>query len=115
MQKMLKYGEQYLSLSNIHDLPKRPPNAMKGRPLLVYSGSHLQYQQKNYNLLISILIWITASVLIQYNLSNREYKGPYVDRLFFKNRFDYKLKKRKKRPQFSRNSKPFLETENSER
>jgi hypothetical protein len=191
MQKMSKYKEKYSSVSSIHDLPKRPPNAMKGKPLIerLVPGFYFQYQQKNYNLfdfnpylgyrisgrITSGLgwnqryaydrkahdwnstsrifgprsyadvrlgkgfiahvetevmnsfvpstirfktgegqrewVWSTMSglkkeykiyknlmgtVLIQYNLFNRKYKAPYVDRLNSRIGFEYKLKKRRK-------------------
>lgn len=52
MEKMSKYKQKYSSVSSIKDLPKRPPNAMKGKPLVerLVPGLFFQYQQKNYNL-----------------------------------------------------------------
>jgi hypothetical protein len=52
MDKMAKYKQKYSSVSSIKDLPKRPPNAMKGKPLVerLVPGLFFQYQQKNYNL-----------------------------------------------------------------
>jgi hypothetical protein len=192
MQKMSKYKEKYSSVSSIHDLPKRPLNAMKGKPLIerFVPGFYFQYQQKNYNLFdvnpyvgyrisgritsglgwnqryaydrkahdwnsksrifgprsyvdvrlgkgfiahvetevmnsfvpSTILlrtgegrrewVWSTmtglkkeykiyknlmGTVLIQYNLFNRKYKAPYVDRLNSRIGFEYRLKKKIKR------------------
>ena len=52
MDKMAKYKQKYSSVSSIKDLPKRPPNAMKGKPLVerLVPGLFFQFQQKNYNL-----------------------------------------------------------------
>lgn len=52
MDKMAKYKSKYSSVSSIKDLPKRPPNAMKGKPFIerVIPGLYFQYQQKKYNL-----------------------------------------------------------------
>jgi hypothetical protein len=52
MDKISKYKEKYSSVSSLKDLPKRPPNAMKGKPFIerVVPGFYFQYQQKNYNL-----------------------------------------------------------------
>jgi hypothetical protein len=52
MDKMSKYKQKYSSVSSIKDLPKRPPNAMKGKPLIerLVPGIFFQYQQKNFNL-----------------------------------------------------------------
>lgn len=49
MEKISKYKQKYSSVSSIKDLPKRPPNAMKGKPFIerVVPGLYFQYQQKN--------------------------------------------------------------------
>ena len=66
MQKMSKYKEKYSSVSSIHDLPKRPPNAMKGKPLIerLVPGLYFQYQQKNFNL-------FDLNLYLGYRLSGR--------------------------------------------
>lgn len=52
MQQMSKYKQKYSSVSSIKDLPKRKPNAMKGKPLIerFVPGLYFQYQQKTFNL-----------------------------------------------------------------
>lgn len=52
MDKMSKYKQKYSSVSSIKDLPKKRPNAMKGKPLVerIIPGLFFQYQQKVYNL-----------------------------------------------------------------
>jgi hypothetical protein len=52
MDKISKYKQKYSSVSSLKDLPKRPPNAMKGKPFMerLVPGLYFQYQQKNYNL-----------------------------------------------------------------
>jgi hypothetical protein len=52
MDQMAKYKSKYSSVSSIKDLPKRPPNAMKGKPFIerVVPGLYFQYQQKGFNL-----------------------------------------------------------------
>ncbi len=49
MEKISKYKQKYSSVSSIKDLPKRPPNPMKGRPFVtrLVPGLYLQYQRKN--------------------------------------------------------------------
>jgi hypothetical protein len=49
MDKMSKYKQKYSSVKSIKDLPKRPPNAMKGKPFIerVVPGLYLQLQVKN--------------------------------------------------------------------
>jgi hypothetical protein len=191
MEKISKYKQKYSSVSSIKDLPKRPPNAMKGKPFIerIVPGLYLQYQQKNAYLLdvnpyvgykisgrfTSGLGWnqryafdkrsrsiatrsaifgprayvdfklgkgfiahvegesmnsfvpstlqgnpdtghrewvwsfmtgikkeykiyknLKGTALIQYNLFNRYYKAPYVDRLNSRIGFEYVLKKKKK-------------------
>jgi hypothetical protein len=53
MQKISKYKQKYSSVSSIKDLPKRPPNAMKGKPFIerLTPGLYVQYQQKTFYLL----------------------------------------------------------------
>ena len=53
MEKVSKYKQKYSSVSSIKDLPKRPPNPMKGKPFVerLVPGVYLQYQQKNYYLM----------------------------------------------------------------
>ena len=191
MDKISKYKQKYSSVSSIKDLPKRPPNPMKGKPFVerLIPGLSLQYQQKNFYLLdvnpyvgykltgrftvgagwnkrfawdskqrtwnqrsgifgprayvdfklgkgfIAHLegeamnsfvpstlhgnpdsghrewVWscmtgikkeykiyknLKGTALIQYNLFNRYYKAPYVDRLNSRIGFEYTLKKKKK-------------------
>jgi hypothetical protein len=52
MDQMSKYKQKYSSVSSLKDLPKRPPNAMKGKPFIerLLPGFYFQYQQKRYNL-----------------------------------------------------------------
>jgi hypothetical protein len=49
MDKMSKYKSKYNSVSSLKDLPKRPPNVMKGKPFIerVVPGVFLQFQLKN--------------------------------------------------------------------
>lgn len=49
MEKISKYKQKYSSVSSIKDLPKRPPNPMKGKPFAtrLIPGLYLQYQRKN--------------------------------------------------------------------
>ena len=53
MDKISKYKQKYSSVSSIKDLPKRPPNPMKGKPFIerLTPGIYFQYQRKNYYLL----------------------------------------------------------------
>lgn len=66
MDKISKYKQKYSSVSSIKDLPKRPPNAMKGRSLIerLVAGLYLQYQQKNFFL-------IDVNPYVGYKLSGR--------------------------------------------
>jgi hypothetical protein len=52
MDQMSKYKQKYSSVSSIKDLPKRKPNAMKGKPFVerLIPGLYFQYQQKIFNL-----------------------------------------------------------------
>jgi hypothetical protein len=49
MDKMSAYKQKYSSVKSIKDLPKRPPNAMKGKPFIerIVPGLYLQLQVKN--------------------------------------------------------------------
>ncbi len=49
MDKMSKYKKYYSDVSSLADLPKRPPNAMKGKPFIerLVPGVYFQYQHKN--------------------------------------------------------------------
>jgi len=53
MAKISKHKQKYSSVSSLKDLPKRPPNPMKGKPFIerLVPGLYLQYQQKNFYLL----------------------------------------------------------------
>lgn len=53
MEKVAKYKKKYSSVSSVKDLPKRPPNPMKGKPFFerLAPGLYLQYQQKTFYLL----------------------------------------------------------------
>ena len=53
MEKISKYKQKYSSVSSIKDLPKRPPNPMKGKPFIerLTPGIYFQYQRKNHYLL----------------------------------------------------------------
>ena len=48
MDKVSEYKQKFPSASSIKDLPKRPPNAMKGKPLVerLVPGLYFQYQRK---------------------------------------------------------------------
>jgi hypothetical protein len=52
MDQMAKYKQKYSNVSSLKDLPKRPPNPMKGKPFVerLIPGFYFQYQQKRYNL-----------------------------------------------------------------
>jgi hypothetical protein len=52
MDQMSKYKQKYSSVSSLKDLPKRPPNAMKGKPFVerLLPGFYFQYQQKAFRL-----------------------------------------------------------------
>jgi hypothetical protein len=53
IEKISKYKQKYSSVASIKDLPRRPPNIMKGKPFVdrLVPGLYLQYQQKNSYLL----------------------------------------------------------------
>ncbi len=52
MNQMSKYKQKYSSVASLKDLPKRPPNAMKGKPFIerLIPGFYFQFQQKQFNL-----------------------------------------------------------------
>jgi hypothetical protein len=66
MDKIFKYKQKYSSVSSLKDLPKRPPNAMKGKPFIerLIPGFYFQYQQKNFNL-------FDINPYLSYRLSGR--------------------------------------------
>ncbi len=192
MEQMAKYKQKYSSVQSIKDLPKRPPNPMKGKPFIerLVPGLYFQYQQRYYRLfdfnpylsyklsgrftagagwnhriaynrrrhewsdvgavwgprafvdfklgrgfiahveselmnafVPSVIggnpevghrewvwgmmtgmkkeykIWknLRGTVLLQYNLFNREFKAPYADRLNSRIGFEYGFRKRKKK------------------
>ena len=70
MDKISKYKQKYPSVSSIKDLPKRPPNPMKGKPFVerLAPGLYLQYQRKNFYLL-------DVNPYIGYKLSGRLTSG----------------------------------------
>jgi hypothetical protein len=53
MDKLDKYKKQYTDVPSIADLPKHPPNAMKGKPFIerLVPGVYFQYQRKDAYLL----------------------------------------------------------------
>lgn len=70
MEKISKYKQRYSSISSIKDLPKRPPNPMKGKPFIerLVPGLYFQYQQKTYYLL-------DANPYLGYKISGRFIAG----------------------------------------
>lgn len=66
MEKISKYKQKYSSVSSIKDLPKRPPNPMKGKPIIerLVPGLYFQYQRKNAYLL-------DVNPYVGYKLSGR--------------------------------------------
>jgi hypothetical protein len=70
MDKISRYKQKYSSVSSLKDLPKRPPNAMKGKPFIerLIPGFYFQYQQKNYNL-------FDINPYLSYRLSGRFTSG----------------------------------------
>jgi hypothetical protein len=50
MDKLAKYKSKYSSVTSLKDLPKRPPNAMKGKPFVVrlVPGIFFQVQTKGF-------------------------------------------------------------------
>lgn len=70
MEKISKYKQKYSSVSSIKDLPKRPPNPMKGKPFIerLVPGLYLQYQQKHFYLL-------DVNPYVGYKLSGRFITG----------------------------------------
>lgn len=70
MEKISKYKQKYSSVSSIKNLPKRPPNAMKGKPFIerLAPGLYLQYQQKRFYL-------IDVNPYLGYRISGRLTSG----------------------------------------
>lgn len=70
MDQMAKYKQKYSSVSSLKDLPKRPPNAMKGKPFIerLLPGFYFQYQQKRFNL-------FDINPYIGYHISGRFTSG----------------------------------------
>jgi hypothetical protein len=70
MDKISKYKQKYSSVSSLKDLPKRPPNAMKGKPLIerIVPGVYFQFQHKNAYLL-------DINPYVGYKLSGRFFTG----------------------------------------
>jgi hypothetical protein len=66
MDKLDKYKKQYSDVPSIADLPKRPPNAMKGKPFIerLVPGVYFQYQRKDAYLL-------DVNVYTGYKISGR--------------------------------------------
>ena len=66
MDKISKDKQKYSSPSSIKNLPKRPPNPMRGKPFVerLVPGLYLQYQQKNFYLL-------DVNPYVGYKLSGR--------------------------------------------
>jgi hypothetical protein len=83
MEKIAKYKQKYSSVSSLKDLPKRPPNAMKGKPFVerLVPGLYLQYQQKNFYL-------IDVNPYLGYRISGRFTSG-----LGWNHRFAYDKKR----------------------
>lgn len=52
MEKMAKIKQKHSSINSVKNLPKRPRNAMKDKPVIerLIPGVYFQYQQKNFNL-----------------------------------------------------------------
>lgn len=77
MEKISKYKQKYSSVSSIKDLPKRPPNPMKGKPFVerVIPGLYFQYQQKNFYLL-------DVNPYVGYKISGRFNAGMGWNRRF---------------------------------
>jgi len=90
MDKLSKYKQKYSSVSSIKDLPKRPPNAMKGKPFIerLVPGIYLQFQQKNAWLL-------DINPYAGYKISGRFFTG-----LGWNQRFAYDNKKDQFVPQY---------------
>lgn len=77
MEKISKYKQKYSSVSSIKDLPKRPPNPMKGKPFVerLIPGLFFQYQQKNFYLL-------DVNPYVGYKISGRFNAGVGWNRRF---------------------------------
>jgi len=59
MEKVSKYKQKYSSLQSIHDLPKRRPNEMRGKPFRerLVPGIAFQIQRKSNDLLVDINVY----------------------------------------------------------
>lgn len=70
MEKIAKYKKRYSSVSSIKDLPKRPPNPMKGKPFIerLVPGFFLQYQRKD-------LYLVDLNPYVGYKISGRFTSG----------------------------------------
>lgn len=70
MEKISEYKQKYTSAPSIKDLPKRPPNAMKGKPFIerIVPGFYLQYQRKDLSLL-------DVNPYVGYKLSGKSTTG----------------------------------------
>jgi hypothetical protein len=70
MSKMSKLKSKYDNVSNLKDLPKRRPNAMKGKPLIerIIPGMTFQIQKPN-NLLVDV------NPVISYRITGRVSAG----------------------------------------
>lgn len=66
METISKYKQKYSSVSSIKDLPKRPPNPMKGKPFIerLVPGLYFQYQQKDS-------YFLDANPYVGYRISGR--------------------------------------------
>jgi hypothetical protein len=89
MNKMAKYKAKYASVSSLKDLPKRPPNAMKGKPFIerLVPGIYLQYQQKGDRL-------IDANPYLSYRISGIFTSGLGWNQRFAYNKHDHMWVKR---------------------
>jgi hypothetical protein len=59
MEKVSKYKQKYSSLQSIHDLPKRRPNEMRGKPFRerLVPGIAFQIQRKSNDLLVDFNVY----------------------------------------------------------
>lgn len=60
MEKVSKYKQKYSSLQSIHDLPKRRPNEMRGKPFRerLVPGVAFQIQRKSNDLLVDFNVYV---------------------------------------------------------
>lgn len=91
MEKLSKYKQKYESLNSLSDLKKRPPNAMKGKPVIerIIPGVGLQIL-KNNDLLLDINPYVGYRISgritsglgwnqrIGYSLDNNYFTSPSV-------------------------------------